>query len=409
MKTFVEKYVDYASKLTEAPRIFHYYMAYMMMSQVVGRKAICNYSDYGCGPNLWMVFIGASSTARKSSSWKIGIDILKEVNATDVIDPMIHSDGSYESWIEALSLRVDPKTGVAKGMMVFDEFKRLHDWITRDYSSPLETLFTSAYDQTEIRRRVGTRDKAQTYIIPSPYINIVAASTLTWFNKSVTPAQITSGFIPRFNIICSDDAGPLLPRRPVPDVSERAELIHDLKIIKDQDWGEFTYENSAGLIYDKFYCDMKRGKMMKASETMVPFYSRRLADVHKYAMMNCMMRHDTSRVMNKDDVESAIEEQIKNVLVFSESVIDDKMTYGPFQENRNHVMRLIKKYSGTNGGALHSMILRKSKLDKQTFDRVMATLSEEESIIVNREQTKGRTALFYKIRPEDGDDVSAQN
>ena len=401
MKTFVEKYVDYASKLTEAPRIFHYYMAYMMLSNVVGKRAICNYSDYGAGPNLWMVFIGASSTARKSSSWKIGLDILEKANAGDLHKTRIHSDGSYEAWIEALAERVD-KDGVARAMLVFDEYKRLHDWITRDYSSPLETIFTSAYDQTELTRRVGTRDKGRTFTIPHPYINIVAASTLTWFNKSVTQAQILSGFIPRFNIICSDDAGPLLPRRPTPDYTAQGELIDELQAIKNAILGEFTYTDEAGALYDKFYRDMKRpgGKVSKASDVMAPFYSRRLADVHKYAMLNCIIRHDASRKMNKDDVESAIEEQIKNVLMFTNSVIDDKMTNGPFQENRLRVYDLIKKNSGMNGGAPHSIILRSSKLDKQTFDRIIQTLDEEESILINREPCAGRmrNAVFYKVK-----------
>lgn len=405
MKNFVDKYVDYAGELTEAPRVFHYYMAYMILSLVVGKKAICNYSDYNCGPNLWMVFIGASSTARKSSSWKIGMGILKEVFATELNQPFIHSDGSYEAWIETLDAKKDAE-GVARVLMVFDEYKRLHDWITRDYSSPLETLLTSAYDQTEIARRVGTRDKAKTYLIPHPYINICAASTLTWFNKSVTHDQITSGFIPRFNLICSDEPGPLLPRRPVPNLQKKSDLVDELKSIRESFMGEYTYTSDAGATYDKFYCDTKRGPMSRASDVMVPFYSRRLADTHKYAMLNCIMRHDASRQMNQSDVESAIEEQIKNVLMYTEAIINGKMAYGPFQENRMLVYELIKKHSANNNGAAHSKILRVSKLDKQTFDRVIQTLDEEETILVNRDKgASGRVSISYKIKPED-DDVS---
>lgn len=393
---FIDKYVAYASRLTEAPKIFHYYMGYMLLSQVVGKKAICNYADYNCGPNLWMVMIGPSSMARKSTAWKIGINLLREVYLTDTGPSyQLPNDGSYESWIEALHAKLD-NDGVAQGLMVFDEYKRLHDWISRDYSAPLETLFTSAYDQTDIKRRVGTREKAREFYIPSPYLNIVAASTLTWFSQSVTQKQIMSGFIPRFNIIFSDERGNLLPRRPLPDPETRDGLVADLKRFMCTQYGEYTYDDEAGKIYDAYYEKVQTKILPKASDSMAPFYNRRLADVHKFAMLNCIMRHDKTRVMNKADVEAAINEAIKNVLMFTEGVINDKMTFTPFQENRNRVYDLILKFSKSNDGAPHSKILRASKLDKQTFDRVVQTLDEEEVVSVKRVSTAGRPAVFYK-------------
>lgn len=409
---FVDRYVAYASKLTEAPRIFHYYMAYMLLSTVVGKKAICNYSDYGAGPNLWMVFIGASSTARKSSSWKIGINLLDEVFLTDPGQGyMIHNNGSYESWIEALDLRKNAD-GVAQAMMVFDEYKLLHDWITRDYSAPLETLFTSAYDQTAIRRRVGTRKNAVEYFIPSPYINIVAASTMAWFNKSVTQAQILSGFIPRFNIIFSDDTGPLLPRRPMPDHARRDDLIKELQRIRVMAGGEYTYTAEAGAEFDKWYVWMKTKKLPKAADHIAPFYSRRISDVHKYAMLNCIMRGDGSRQMNKEDVEQAIEESIKNVMMFTDAIIDKKMAFTPYEENRLKVYDLIVKHAKNAGpkGAPHSKILKSSKLEKFTFDRIIQTLDEEETIVVVTEKAaSNRQMRFYRPNEKGEESDGAAN
>lgn len=401
MRNFVERYVDYASKLTEAPKIFHYYMGYMILSQVVGCRATCSYADYNAGPNMWMIFIGSSSIARKSSSWKIGLDILDEVfNAELGPQYRLPNDGSYEAWIEYLDAKKDPESGVAEGIMVFDEFKRLHDWLSQKYTAQLEGLLLSTYDQTPIHRRVGTRKEKKEYSIKHPYLNIVASSTMSLFNKSVTNERIESGFLPRFQIICSDDCGTLIPLRPMPDFAVRNSLIEQLKNIRATIRGQYTYSKEAVDYYNKWYAHVATDLITKSSEHMIPFLSRRRSDVHKYAMLNCIMRNDSSRVMSLTDVEQAIEESMKNVLMYTESVINDKLTTDKFQSDRMRVYDIIKAKQNGNGGVHHSLILKLSKMNKKNFDEIINTLAEEESIIINREKTAGRPAVFYQVAPD---------
>jgi hypothetical protein len=67
------------------------------------------------------------------------------------------------------------------------------------------------------------------------------------------------------------------------------------------------------------------------------------------------------------------------------------------------VCDLIYKYGGENGGAPHSKILKLSKLDKWNFDKIIETLADEQTILVNKESsTGGRPATHYKIKvPEE--------
>jgi hypothetical protein len=400
---FVERYVAYARELTEAPPLFHYYMAYMLLSFSAGKKCVCNYSDYNAGPNMWMVFIGTSSIARKSSAWKIGTDLLDDLYLTDTQGWQMPSDGSYESWIEFLHNRKN-EAGVAQGMMVFDEFKRLHDWVSQKYASQLESLLLSTYDQTRILRRVGTRKDVVEYFIPHPYLNIAAASTISLFNQSVTPQRINSGFLPRFQIITCSDMGKLIPRRAVPLLDKKRELVDELARVRNSAGGEYLYEPAAGALYDKWYTDIARDKLPRASEHMAPFLSRRRSDVHKYAMLNCIMRNE-GRTMTVEDVTRAIDEAVKTIVSSTEEVINKQLAFTPFQENRVRVCDLIYKYGGENGGAPHSKILKLSKLDKWNFDKIIETLADEQTILVNKEGSGdrgGRPSTHYKIKvPEE--------
>ena len=398
---FIDTYVKYASQQTEASRLFHYYMAYQLASIVVGRRCTVSYSDYGVGPNLWMVFVGPSSSAKKSSSWKIGVNLLEQHLRSQPLEKRlhIHNDGSYESWIEALD-GMKNEAGEAQAYMVFDEYRSLHNWITRDYASPLEAVFTTAFDQSTLRRRVGTRDKAKLYVIDKPCLNIVAATTVAWFNKSITEKQILSGFIPRFNIIKGENSGTWIPRRPQPDLMLRDTLLGQIKQLSEAPVGDYTYTDKAGKLFDKWYIWMNE-KMIPAfgeASTVAPCAHRRIADVHKYALLNALVRGEANRKMNEEDLDKAIEECVKPVLVATEEMISKEMAFDDYQERRLKVLQIIQTSSGSAGRAHRRDVMRLAKIDKLQFDRILESLEEEEAIKIEREKnSNGKLSLYYKI------------
>lgn len=393
---FIDRYVDYATPLTEAPRMFHYFMAYALVSQVIGRKAICNYADYGSGPNFWFVFM-ATSGSGKSSGYKIGTDLLDEVYLNEPHHWRLPSGGSYESFIEKLNSRKS-ESGVSEGMMVYDEFKSLPDWLGRDYNVEMMSVLTTAYDQSRVSRRVGTRDKAVEYVIQHPFINIVAATTPTWFYKAITEKTIQSGFIARFCLIYSDEKSRYIPRRPVPDFMKRGAIIDELMALRLKEWGNITYEKEAGEAYDDWYVKMRKSVVDDASDNLRPFYRRRILDVHKFAMIHAVLRGSTT--MNMADFTTA-RANAEGIMDTTKFIIEDKMTLTQYEDERSRILDIIKKFSNHNGGVAHSLALKKSKLDKKKFASIIETLAEEETIVINKESaTGGRPGLFYKPTEE---------
>ena len=66
MNKFVEAYIEFAQEVTDAPITFHNFMGYAVISAVVGRNVYFPFGDMNLYPNLYMLFIAASSRFRKS-------------------------------------------------------------------------------------------------------------------------------------------------------------------------------------------------------------------------------------------------------------------------------------------------------------------------------------------------------
>ena len=390
MKRFVDKYLEFAEPLTESPREFHWYMGYMILSLCVGRRV--KYTHAGSlpiSPNLWMVFLGTSSLTKKSTTLRIGTDhILNQVFTGQFYK--YPSEGSHEALVELLSRE-------PVGLMAHSEFASMMNWANRDYNSGLTSLLTDLYDQRpEYTRRVGTRDKAQTFTITKPFINVVACSTMEWFGKSlVDESIIQGGFLPRFNLIIGK-ADKDLPMTPDPDLLLRDGLVDDLLQIRSRyDDVELNYDPVALKTYCDWYVNFKKKKITGNPSSIASFNSRRQSDLDKFAMLNCVMRGGSS--MNVQDLDGAIG-IIEQISEYIDEVISGKLTLNPYQVNRQKILDLIEKFGGQNGGAHKMKVLRYAKMKVRDFDEIISSLDAEGAISVDEKKGgNGKKMLSYKI------------
>lgn len=394
MKNFIEEYVSYAEPQTAASRKYHVFMAYSILSQVIGRRAL--YHGFGGmkGPNLWFAILGPSSMGFKSTVLRIGSDILFEVYKGvigDHIPYRLPNGGSYESFVECVDIQ-------REGIILSDEFVNLLQWMEKDYSRELMTLLTSLYDQPPtFTRRVGTRDKAKTYDLGSTYVNIFSLSTIEWFNKRLKEEMIVGGFLPRF-ILVKDEANPkILPITPKPDYELKNKLVASLQGLRSMELGTMDYEPAAFEIYNEWYTNSLVPRTHKASFRLNPFYHRRASDVHKFAMIHAILRG--SLQMNKEDIDSAIL-IIEQVLEDTAFIVNEKIALDSYQKDRDKVLTLISKISkedNNNRGARHSTVLSQSHLQSFIFKRVIDSLIEEEVIEKNEFDTSTKKVTFYAI------------
>lgn len=387
---FVERYMKFAEPLTEAPRTFHFYMAYVILSQVIGRRLYYEGAgSFPLSPNLWVVLIGASSITKKSTTLRIATDhVMRHIFADEF---RVAAEGSHEGFMEDLEKK--PSCLIAHA-----EFANLMGWLNKDYNASLLGALTDLYDQPLVyRRRVGTRKDARTYEIKEPFINIATCSTIDWFNKSIKEDAVTGGFLPRFNIVIEKADTKDIPQTPPIDKGLQADLIHELSgiLAQHQTPRAIRYAKPALDLYCAWYIDFKK-KLRAANYMAIPFYSRRMSDLHKFAMLNAVMRG--ANEMNIDDLENAFG-IVEQICEYTDELMGQKIAFTPFQADRKKVLEIIERMGNSNGGAQHSQVLKASKMKIRDFNEIILGLKEDESIQVSDSRTvAGKKITHYKIQ-----------
>ena len=178
-ETFLDLYLQYATEQTDAPRIFHEYLAYFILSSVIGKSIHTKFGYKDLYPNLYLLLIAPSSIHRKSWSQNMAIHIIREIHR----DILIPDCSSRESFIAEFAdkERTPHETGVFK----IDEFKGFMDRMkNNNYFSGFIQDLSSMYDGDPVRRRKGV-DNVETYTIEKPFLNITAACSTDWLNQAI--------------------------------------------------------------------------------------------------------------------------------------------------------------------------------------------------------------------------------
>jgi len=393
---FIDDYIKFASPLTEAPRRFHYYMAYLILSSVVKRN--CTYAGSGSfdlSPNLWFIFIGKSSITKKSTMLNIGIrHILESVVVNENERWVLQTDGSKEAFIESLSLN-------PSGIIVHSEFANFAGWMERQYNLGIMSILMDLYDQPNA---YVTKLKKGETTIRNPHLNIATCTTMEYLNENLKESQISGGFLPRFNIVIDNSSPTYIPVTPPPNQELKTKLVWYLEKIKSRVVGPMRYDDKALGMYKEWYLEIS--KMAEGLPSNVcSSISRRLTDCNKFAMLNSIMRTSDGigeSVMNVSDFDEAsktVEQIIENV----REVVSDKITTNDYQVQRNKILEIIGKYSNGNGGMPHSVLLKIMKMDSRRFGDVMFTLEEEDSITVEKKRkddslTLSKPTTYYRIK-----------
>lgn len=385
LETFIEDYIEYACKLCASPRKFHRMMAYSMLSQVIGRRAIYHKSGPPIGPNLWTLILAPSSTMAKSSALSIGRRILNHAYL-DSHAHLLPVGGSSENFFERLEES-------PSGILLSSEFCNLVNWFKLSYANDIHGLLLDAYDQpSAIFKSIGTNHKGnkKDYVIRNPFVNAYAVSSYDLFNSVITHSFLTGGFLARWFIVREDSSDNYQPFTSPLD--ETKEMIFSDKLreilTKDAEPRTFDYDEEATKLYESWFNDYLKPTIKNSGHFMIPPYcQRRGTDVHKFAMIHAILRGSTG-TMNKNDLEGAImlcQESISDAIY----LIDNKISMSRDESEWNRLIEYIKRFSDGSGvGAPHWKVAKYSKIPAFQFDRHIQTLlgmNKIEVINLNKE------------------------
>lgn len=185
---FVNDFVQWAVKITDAPIEFLAGAALACLSVAVGSRCSINNRIYG---NLWLLLIGPSSVSRKTTSINLARMLCRKAGL-----PIFPDRITPESFYESLS--VNPE-----GLFTLSEISGWLGNINRSYARGLKEDLTELYDGNyfERMRKTPKGEQLVRYVIEKPYICLLAASTQEWFEKAIREDDSAGGFLPRFHFI----------------------------------------------------------------------------------------------------------------------------------------------------------------------------------------------------------------
>jgi hypothetical protein len=383
---FLETYVSMASEITDAPIVFHEFMAYALVSALTKGKFYLKTGDSNIHPNLYLILIAPSSNFRKSTSLMIAINILRKLDAHIILP----NEFSLESILSAISNNME--SGVNAGVFYYNEFKTLLGLLKRDYMSGGNAFFTEVYDCFPGYRR---KIKDQEYTIERPFINIWGATTMEWFAGSVKEDDISSGFLARFLYIMADKKIKDMPFPPPINHEKRDAIVKHLEELIKMGNGnkgvEMVFRNEAKDRYIEFY--KKNNARAEVSEHgQQCIYSRMGTYVLKFAMLNALMKLRLD--ITKDDMEKAIG-MINFVLKNIEYILENEIHYNKFSQNKQKVYALIKARG--QAGIARSDLSNRSHLDRKELKDVVDVLIDEDKIDVKEEKTSTKMRVIYSI------------
>lgn len=359
--------------------MFHRFMAYFLISTAVRRKAYVVQGHKRIYPNLWMVLLAPSSLFHKSYALSIAEDILR----TAIPEITLPNEWSHESLLEGLQEKPE-------GVMFYDEFASLLAHLNRDYAAPARALLTSLYSCDQVYQRTTGTTVKRNFTVQNTFINIAAASTISWLKKEAKADALEGGFLPRFIFVAETERQTPIAFQPPSDQLKRNALVSRLASLSRWPEQPAIYTPEALEAFKAFYHEFISAAMSK-NERLHPFITRLVTYLHKLAIICAIDRREYPQISVGAFTEAKLD--VEYLCRRFEAVLIDELGVGMYDKIAGKVERQIMEAGPS--GVKRSDILRKCHVGSDWLDKIARTLLEKEQIL--KENGTGKTIIYKWI------------
>lgn len=400
-KTFVERYIEWASGLGDAAPQYHQTGAFVLLSSILAGHVRLPTSFGTYLLNLWFMILADTTLTRKSTAMDIATDLLIEIDE----DAVMATDGSLEGLMQSLSTRPGRPS-----IFLRDEFSGLLELMTkRDYYAGMAELLTKLYDG-RLQRRVLRREIIE---IREPVMILYAGGIRNRVQQLLTLDHVSSGFIPRFVFVTAESdvsrVAPLGPPRPR-DLSGRSTLIEELRNMSEHytTWQEVVLPNksdrkirqqvkwdaeltgAAWTRYAQFETDMlEAGMQSERPDVTTPMYDRLAKSTLKAATLIAASRQRGEGVtVEVVDLLHAIM-YCQQWREYANEVING-IGKSSYERDLERIYNAIVRRPGIS----RSKLMQNYHLTAKTADAIFTTLEQRGVVTKN---AYGRGSKYYAV------------
>ena len=385
---FITAYADYAD-VFEIPRKAHEWGAIQMISSCLNGRVLIPNGGQVLTLDLWVLLLSASGMGR-NTVLGAALDVVDQSGIQGLIRNAAWGSGPafYQQLAQfPLGLFVWPEWSVVAKTLNDQRFGGVKEWLTDRYDN-LRKPESIVYRQTGKKT-----DTPSIYFPKAPRTNILTSSSEDWFVGNLGQADVTGGFIPRFDLVHLPRSNRLIPKPQVPDTKRIGPLVQQLQAIS-QLQGDAQFTPQADKLYDQWYRDASgRFNGQPNPVLALPFFNRLRGQVLKLSVIfeasqSCSINVSDPAMVRAIDAAVEIERTIFEILPTSMS------REGSEVEKMAELIR-----NAGSAGRLHSKLTLAYKHWKsREREERLRTLTDSRTIRCFERQTRGRTAKVYVHR-----------
>jgi hypothetical protein len=393
-ETFIERYIQWAKELTDAPTQYHQAGAFVILSALLSGTTYIATSHERVFPNLWFMILAGTTLTRKSTAQRLAMRLLTEVYP----EAEMATDGSVEGMLSALQDRPGQPSIFLK-----DEFTGLLDAIAnKEYMAGFAEQLTKLYDGDGIKRVL----RKETIEVKDPRFIIFAAGIKDKTQQLLTEEHVMSGFVPRFVFISGDskleDIQLTKPPKETVNYEAREMLKNELtdlynhynqttSLVKDgKNLGTMPMVYQASLTkaawerYNAFERIMMETANSMGLDFLMPVYVRLTVSTMKAALLIAASRQrQDGIIVEEDDLLHAIYYCQRWRMYASEIINGVGKTY-----DERLIDKLYTYISQNPSGVTRAELMRVFRLDVRRADLLFGTMTQRN--MVNRMDVHGQ-------------------
>lgn len=241
---FLAPFRDFFAKATDAPLNYGEAAGLMALSSIaIGRRTLA--VGNGINPNLYMMLVGKSSVARKSTSVRYSLDAIKLIES-ERIGPRDFTPEALMKWMSAPNSAGQPRRCVS----LFSEEFGMDLSRMQSYNTSYQADFCALYDGSTFDK---IRVTSKPITVTDPRVSLFAASAYSMLKTHLKSKDWQTGFLMRFMFVAPDELREPYSIQPEFPLPEWQQAIYGLTLIWDtlcKYSAPMTIEPSARAIYE---------------------------------------------------------------------------------------------------------------------------------------------------------------
>lgn len=387
---WIQSYEQYTLE-TESAAIFHKWTAISVIAAVLRRKVWFNFGRIRIHPNLFVVFVAEPGVARKTQAISFGEEIISNLSgisiAADVTTPQALLDDLEEAVTS--NLMPDNTQFSHSSLTIFSgEFESfLGD---KKENARMLVILTDLFDCKQRPYRTRTRHSGSNEI-PSPFLNLLAATTPESLANSLPSTAIGGGLTSRIIFVWAEGRRKKIDIPEKPPATLKDALVKDLAVIS-RIAGGYSFSKDGREWWRKWYAKYEENdpKRICKDPAFKGWYSRKPLFVIKLAIILTAAK-SAVQLVEGEVLEAALLtlEEAERTMTRTFSAVGRSSVTADVDLVRN----ILQQYKVISENSLLQMVWR--DIDSKKFDTVIHTILRSGEARRNYIGPNGEKGIFY--------------